>query len=496
MPTIKRGITQHVKDIIKSQIYTPNKNRKRTKIVGTIGPVSNNQEMIQSFIANGLNIFRLNMSHGTLESQAKTVNTIRNSFATSKRPSGLPILMDLKGPSIRTGFLKDNKPVKLVKDQTLIITTDSSFIGSNEKIACSYNALLDSVKVGDQIYIGDGNLAVEVLKISSSENSVYTRVLNNYVLGERKNMNLPGNTVDLPTITEKDEFTLKNFTIPNEIDMVSVSFCRSADDIHKCRNILGLNGRKTKIIAKIENHEGINNLEEIIQAADGIMIARGDLGMEIPPEKITIAQKLMTHLCRKHLKPVINATQMLESMVLNSRPTRAEIADVTNAVLDGNDCVMLSGETSAGSFPVQSVQYMRNIAEQAEACIDYEATFFKSNFHPRTEKEALINCAVAYSLSAKSEVIIVISNNANDAKYCSLLRPEAYILAPLTCDKEIRSIEMFSGLYGVKADEFDDVNVQIGKSIEQAKEMNLIDSTFAGPIIVIDTHNMTVNRIP
>jgi pyruvate kinase len=493
MLTVKRRVTQQIKDIIKSQIYTPNHNRKRTKVVGTIGPVSNNDETIKSLVNSGLNVFRLNMSHGTLQSQEETVNIIRRTYSSLYQTSGMPILMDLKGPSIRTGKLKNGESVKLVKDQTLIITTDSSFIGSKDKIACSYADLISSVKVGSKIYVGDGNLALEVIKIDQ-ENQLHTRVLNNYTLGESKNMNLPGNRVNLPTITEKDTFVLKNFTIPLEIDMVSVSFCRSADDIQNCRNILGLNGRQIKVIAKIENHEGINNLEEIIQASDGIMIARGDLGMEIPPEKITIAQKLMTRLCRKHLKPVINATQMLESMVLNSRPTRAEIADVTNAVLDGNDCVMLSGETSAGAFPIQSVEFMRNIAEQAEDCIDYEGSFFQSEYHPKTEKEALINCAVAYSLSSNANLIIVISEDPSDAKYCALLRPHSFVLAPMTCDYILRSFEMFSGLYGVKVNPAENLNERVKRSINQALAMKLIEGGLQCPYIVIDMANMSVKK--
>jgi len=476
-------------------IYSENKHNKRTKIVATLGPASSTKEVIGTHFQNGLNVCRLNFSHGTHESHGKLVDTVREAYQYSPRPFGLPIMMDLKGPSIRTGFLKNKQPVFLNKGDFLEITTEYSYLGDKNKISCSYPKLLDSVKEGDRIYVADGNLALKVISKSPAQNTLKAMVLNDYKLGEKKNMNLPGNRVDIPTITEKDTFDLKNFTIPCNIDLVSISFCRSAEDVEKCRHILGINGKNTKIVAKIENHEGINNLKEIVKAADAIMIARGDLGMEIPAEKITIAQKWMTELARENLKPIIVATQMLESMTVNSRPTRAEIADVTNAILDGTDCVMLSGETSAGNFPIQAIEAMRNIAVEAENCIDFTDTYKNRMFYPESEAQALIIGAVSYSLESEGELIILLSNNPDHAKYCSLVRPKDFIMAPYHDDSTLRFFELFSGLYGVKAGTDMSKENKIKESVKHAKALGLVSANYNKPVMVIDCETLVAKRI-
>lgn len=477
------------------KIFLENSYKKRTKVVATLGPASNTKEIIGQHFQNGLNVCRLNFSHGTHESHGKLVETIREAYQYSARPFGHPIMMDLKGPSIRTGFLKNKTPIFLTKGEHLDITTEYSFLGEQHKISCSYPKLLESVKEGDLILVADGNLALQVISKNPSHNTLRTLVLNDYKLGEKKNMNLPGNSVDIPTITEKDAFDLKNFTVPHAIDLVSVSFCRTADDIHQCRHILGLNGKNTKIVAKIENHEGIRNLKEIVKAADAIMIARGDLGMEIAAEKITIAQKWMTELARENLKPVIVATQMLESMTVNSRPTRAEIADVTNAILDGTDCVMLSGETSAGNFPVQAVEAMRNIAFEAENCIDYTDSFRNRTVYPESEAEALIIGSVSYSLETESDLIVVISDNPDHAKFCSLVRPRDFVMAPLCDDATLRFFELFSGLYGVKVSPDMSKDRKIRESVRYAQRVGLVSADYKKPIMVIDCQSLVTKRI-
>lgn len=477
------------------KIFLENMHNKRTKIVATLGPASSTKEVIGQHFQNGLNVCRLNFSHGTHESHGKLVETVREAYQYSPRPFGHPIMMDLKGPSIRTGFLKNKEPVFLRKGDHLEITTEYSYLGDKNKISCSYPKLIESVDIDDLILVADGNLALKVVNKSPSQNTLRTLVLNDYMLGEKKNMNLPGNKVDIPTITEKDAFDLKNFTVPYGIDLVSVSFCRSADDVNQCRHILGLNGKNTKIVAKIENHEGIRNLKEIVKAADAIMIARGDLGMEIPSEKITIAQKWMTELARENLKPVIVATQMLESMTVNSRPTRAEIADVTNAILDGTDCVMLSGETSAGKFPIQAVEAMRNISVEAENCIDYTESFKSRIFYPESEAEALIIGSVSYSLESEGDVIVILSDNPDHAKYCSLVRPKNFVMAPFTEDATLRFFELFSGLYGVKVTPEMSKDRKIKESMKCAKRLGLIDSHYHKPIMVIDCHSLVSKRI-
>lgn len=476
-------------------IFLENSHKKRTKVVATLGPASSTKEVIGQHFQNGLNVCRLNFSHGTHETHGKLVETVREAYQYSTRPFGHPIMMDLKGPSIRTGFLKNKQPVFLKKGEHLDITTEYSYLGDQNKIACSYSKLIDSVNEGDLILVGDGNLTLKVVSKTPAQNTLRTIVLNDYKLGEKKNMNLPGNAVDIPTITEKDAFDLKNFTVSYAIDLVSVSFCRTAEDVHNCRHILGLNGKNTKIVAKIENHEGIHNLKEIVKAADAIMIARGDLGMEIPSEKITIAQKWMTELAREHLKPVIVATQMLESMTLNSRPTRAEIADVTNAILDGTDCVMLSGETSAGNFPIQAVEAMRNIAVETENCIDYTDSFRTRTFYPESEAEALIIGSVSYSLESESDLIVILSDNPDHAKFCSLVRPKDFVMAPFNDDSTLRFFELFSGLYGVKISSDMSKERKIKESIAYAKKLGLIDAKYNKPVMVIDCHSLVSKRI-
>ena len=493
---MKERSGQILKDFCKSQIFNKILSAKKSKIVATIGPASDSPEILNQLINNGLNIFRLNMSHGTLESHYNTIVQIKKSVRASARQFGLPTIIDLKGPSIRTGRNLGGHPISLIAGQLLKISTSGSLLGQKDMIACDYPQLLTSVGLGDRILVGDGNLTLIVKKIVESENYLITEVLNNYLLRERKNMNLPGNRVELETITENDKFILENFAIPSDVDFVSVSFCRSAADLKTCREVLGLKGRDIRLIAKIENHEGINNLEEIMQEADGIMIARGDLGMEIPPERITIAQKLMTQFCRKNLKPVINATQMLESMTVNARPTRAEISDVTNAVLDGNDCVMLSGETSAGNFPSKAVSIMNDISLQAESCIDYRSTFFNKSFVSKSPKEALVYSTVASSLSSNSSLIIMIGEEIELAKLCSMLRPNAIVLATVKTDKDAKYLELFSGLHGVIVDSNEENSCKIGRCIEKAKTLKIIDNNFKASTIVMNSKNMSLQKLP
>jgi pyruvate kinase len=282
-------------------------------------------------------------------------------------------MLDTKGPEVRTGFLRDNKPIDIVSGQSLKILTDYEIEGDNTKITCSYKNLPKSVKVGGLIYIADGSLTCEVTEVHNDH--IVVKCKNSCKLGEKKNMNLPGAYVDLPTITPKDEEDLVEFGIRQNIDFVAASFVRKAQDIHNIRDVLGVGGNFIKIIAKIENHEGLENYDEILAAADGIMVARGDLGMEIPPEKVFIAQKWMIQKANLACKPVITATQMLESMIKAPRPTRAEASDVANAVLDGTDCVMLSGETANGDYPVNAVTIMGKVCVEAERTLNYRRLF-------------------------------------------------------------------------------------------------------------------------
>ena len=312
------------------------------------------------------------------------------------------------GPEIRTGLLKGHAPISLVAGQDLTICTDYSIEGDSTRISCSYPSLPKSVKVGSSILIADGSVVAEVKALLPD--GVVVRVLNSATIGEKKNMNLPGVIVDLPTITEKDRDDLVNFGVRHGVDMIAASFVRKASDIETIRAVLGPDGRHIKIIAKIENQEGLNNYEEIVRAADGIMVARGDLGMEIPIEKVFMAQKWMIRKANLLGKPVITATQMLESMITNARPTRAECSDVANAVLDGSDAVMLSGETANGQNPVAAVNFMARTCVEAEGITNYGQLFAAlrestlTEIGPMTIPEAVASSAVKTMIDMRAKV--------------------------------------------------------------------------------------------
>merc|ERR1719313_3153845 len=276
-------------------------------------------------------------------------------------------------PEIRTGFFKEEcgGKIELKQGQDLKLITDYDVKGDSTTLACTYKQLPTSVKPGNQILMADGSVVLEVKQCNPDEGSVDCIVLNNAKIGERKNMNLPGVHVDLPVLGDKDKDDILNFGIPQGVNYIAASFVQSGKDVDDIRELLGRRGRHIKIIAKIENEAGLENFDEILAKTDGIMVARGDLGMEIPPENVFVAQKMMITKCNLAGKPVITATQMLESMCGAPRPTRAEASDVANAVLDGTDCVMLSGETAAGGYPLEAVTIMRKICQTTEEILDY-----------------------------------------------------------------------------------------------------------------------------
>jgi len=345
--------------------FTPTKmtEDRKTKIICTMGPKCWDVEMLVKLIDAGMGICRLNFSHGDHKGHGETVERIKE--AQKQRPDNKPlILLDTKGPEIRTGFLKEGGSVQLKAGSELKLVTDYSFKGDETCIAVSYSKLPTAVKPGNAILCADGSLVLEVL--SCGEDHVMTKVMNDCKMGERKNCNLPGVHVDLPVLQEKDIDDLVNFGIPHKVDFVAASFVQSAADVKMIRETLGEAGKDIKIISKIENQAGIENFDEILKETDWVMVARGDMGMEIPLEKVFLAQKMIITKCNAAGKPVVTATQMLESMINAPRPTRAEVGDVANAVLDGTNYVMLSGETANGAFPEAAVTIMRRACEEAE----------------------------------------------------------------------------------------------------------------------------------
>ncbi len=326
--------------------------------------------------------------------------------------------------------------------------------------------------------MADGSIVLEVTEIG--EDHVKTRVLNNGRLGEKKNMNLPGCKVELPVIGEKDKHDLLNFGIPQGCNFIAASFVQKAEDVHQIRTILGPRGRHIKIISKIENQAGLQNFDEILEASDAIMIARGDLGMEIPPEKVFLAQKMITSKCNLAGKPVITATQMLESMVKNPRPTRAEASDVANAVLDGTDCVMLSGETAGGDLPVHSVHIMRRICEEAESVIDYYSLFNSIRDGVMSEHksldipESVASSAVKAATDSNCQLIIALTETGHTARLLSKYRPAQPILALSAAESTTRHLQISRGIISLQVPSFQGTDHVIRSAINHAKELGLV----------------------
>lgn len=332
---------------------------KRTKIVATLGPASNTKDVITELIRAGANVLRLNFSHGTHEDHKKVIDTIK--LIREERNYKVGMLQDLQGPKIRIGLMKDGG-VLIEDGQELIITTDE-VEGDNKRVSTVYKEIVNDVQSGDTILIDDGNIELKTKSVKGNE--VLTEVIHGGLLKSRKGINLPDTIVSVPSLTEKDRKDL-DFGLSQDVDWVALSFVRKADDIRELKEIISKAGKMTKVVAKIEKPEALKNIDEIIEVTDGIMVARGDLGVEIPMHEVPIWQKKIVEKCNMAAKPVIIATQMMESMIENPRPTRAETNDVANAVLDGADALMLSAESAAGKFPVETVRKMSETIKSVE----------------------------------------------------------------------------------------------------------------------------------
>ncbi|XP_049490833.1 pyruvate kinase PKLR isoform X1 [Panthera uncia] len=456
---------------------------RSTCIIATIGPASQSVERLKEMIKAGMNIARLNFSHGSQEYHAQSIANIREavqSFATSPlsyRP--VAIALDTKGPEIRTGVLQGGPEteVELVKGSRVLVTVDPAFRtrGDANTVWVDYPNIVKVVSVGSRIYIDDGLISLQVQKIGPE--GLETHVENGGVLGSRKGVNLPGAQVDLPGLSEQDARDLR-FGVEHEVDIVFASFVRKASDVAAIREVLGPEGRNIKIISKIENHEGVKRFDEILEVSDGIMVARGDLGIEIPPEKVFLAQKMMIGRCNLAGKPVVCATQMLESMIAKPRPTRAETSDVANAVLDGADCIMLSGETAKGKFPVEAVKMQHAIAREAEAAIYHRQLFEElRRVAPlsRDPTEVTAIGAVEASFKCCAAAIVVLSKSGRSAQLLSRYRPRAMVIAVTRSAQAARQAHLFRGVFPVlyskppEAIWADDVDHRVQFGIESGK---------------------------
>ncbi|KAM7500329.1 hypothetical protein LguiA_024743 [Lonicera macranthoides] len=383
-----------------------------------------------------MNVARFNFSHGSHDYHQETLNNLR----TAVKNTGIlcAVMLDTKGPEIRTGFLKDGKAIELKQGREITISTDYSIKGDENMISMSYKRLAEDLKPQSVILCADGTITLKVLSCDKERGLVRCLCENSAFLGEKKNVNLPGVVVDLPTLTEKDKVDILEWGIPNKIDMIALSFVRKGSDLIEVRKLLGEHTKTILLMSKVENQEGVSNFDDILANSDAFMVARGDLGMEIPIEKIFLAQKVMIHKCNVQGKPVVTATQMLESMIKSPRPTRAEATDVANAVIDGTDCVMLSGETAAGAYPEQAVQTMAKICIEAEDSLNYRDVFkriMETAPMPMNPLESLACAAVHTAISSKATLILVITKGGSTTKMVSKYRPSMAILSVVVPDE-------------------------------------------------------------
>ena len=396
---------------------------QRTKIVATIGPASSSREMLEKLIDAGMNVARLNFSHGTYETHGEVIRNIRSIARMKNRSVG--ILLDLQGPKIRVGSLADGQPVRLKRNQPFAITT-KSITGTVEGVSTTYKQLVNDVNPEDTILLDDGLIRLQVETVAAD--TVQCRVINGGWLKEHKGINLPGVEVSAPSLTEKDKRDV-NFGIKNRVDFFALSFVRRAEDLKHIKDMIARQGGQIPVIAKIEKPEAIDNIDAIIDAADGIMVARGDLGVEMRPEQVPTIQKQLIYSALQAGQPVITATQMLETMSVNPIPTRAETSDVANAIFDGTGAVMLSGETASGKYPVRAVRMMAKIAQQAE-----NSPFMTYNRQYTADPTDLVTHAVAQSaVNIQKEIdaqcIIAFSQSGRTSMKISKQRPTSPVYA-------------------------------------------------------------------
>lgn len=466
---------------------------KKTKIVCTIGPASENEEVLRELFLNGLNVARLNFSHGTYEEHKKRIDTIKKLREELELP--IAIMLDTKGPEIRLKNFKHGE-ITLSDGDTFTLTT-RDVEGDETIVSVSYKGLADDIKIGDRILVDDGLVELEVKDIVNGTDIV-CNVLNGGALKDHKGVNVPNVPIKLPAITEKDISDIK-FGIENDVDFIAASFIRKADDVMQIRKVLEDNGgEQIEIISKIENQEGIDNIDEIIEASDGIMVARGDLGVEIEPEEIPLLQKMIIRKCNIAGKPVITATQMLDSMIRNPRPTRAEVTDVANAILDGTDAIMLSGETAAGKYPIEAVKTMQDIAIRTEMSDEYLETLKSKRALDEhistTNAISKATCTTAEDLNATA--IITATSSGYTSKAVSKFRPKAPIIAATTDKKVMRRLAVVWGVYPVlsvkteSTDEIIDISIHSAMEKGYVKEGDLIVITAGIPVGVSGTTNL------
>lgn len=451
---------------------------KKTKIICTMGPNTNDRELMKKLAENGMDIARFNFSHGDHEEQKQRMDLLKAVREEVGRP--IAILLDTKGPEIRTGLLKGGQKVFLEEGQTFTLTTEK-IEGDKDRVSITYDGLAEDVEIGKTILIDDGLIELKVKNIIDTE--IVCTVVNGGELGQRKGVNVPNVPVRLPALTQKDREDII-FGIEQGVDFIAASFVRSAEGILEIKALLKeYNAPYIPIIAKIENGEGIKNIDEILHCADGIMVARGDLGVEIPAQEVPYLQKMLIQKCNDAFKPVITATQMLDSMIRNPRPTRAEVTDVANAVYDGTDAVMLSGETASGKYPLEALRMMVEIVKNTESHLDYEMLLEKTQVNRRKSISSAIgysSVATATSLSAKC--IITPTASGATARVVSKFRPEATVIGVTPNEESLRRMQILRGVYPIKSIPHNSTEEICEEAIELTKAKGMVE---VGDIVVV-----------
>ena len=460
---------------------------RSTKIICTMGPNTDKKTVMKSLVKNGMNVARFNFSHGDHEVQRERMNLLKNVREELDRP--VAILLDTKGPEIRTGLLEGGKKVTLREGSEFILYTEE--MTGNETGCCvTYPGLAKDVKPGDRILIDDGLIELKVKQIKSG--NIVCHVENGGELGERKGVNVPNVKVKLPAVTEKDIDDIL-FGIQQDIDFIAASFIRSAKGVKEIRKILKENhAEHISIIAKIENAEGVENIDEIIEASDGIMVARGDLGVEIPAQEVPHIQKMIIKKCNERYVPVITATQMLDSMIRNPRPTRAEVADVANAIYDGTDAVMLSGETAAGKYPVEALKMMNEIAENTEQYVDYEKYIHHRTMYEQSKISSAIGIAsVRTARNIGAACIVTPTMSGKTARLISNFRPSMPIYAVTPNEMVQHKMQLYWGVIPLKGYIKDTTENIIVNAMETIKRKRLVKK---GQTVVITAGDPATNN--
>lgn len=445
---------------------------KKTKIVCTIGPASESKEILTTLIKEGMDVARLNFSHGNYEEHAERIKNIREAAKEMNKTIG--ILLDLQGPEIRTAKF-ENGAAELVRGEYVYITMED-VLGTKERFTVSYKGLINDVEKGMTISLDDGLIELTVIDINHEKNEIKTEVTNGGTIKDRKGVNVPSAQVNLPSITDKDKADIK-FGIEQEVDFIAASFVRHPKDVFAIKKTLEENnGEHLQIISKIENQQGVDNFSKILDASYGIMVARGDLGVEIPPEDVPLVQKRLIQECNNVGKPVITATQMLDSMQWDPRPTRAEASDVANAILDGTDAIMLSGETAAGEFPIESVQTMNRIALKTESGLDH-ATILKK----RSQKTLItITDAISQSVTHTAanlgvSAIITPTQSGHSARMVAKYRPKAPIIAVTFNEYVKRRLSLVWGIYAIRGQEAETTDELLDTAVNMGLETKIIE---------------------